>query len=179
MVKNLGGKRTKGLARKTYQSNNHFDIKLRLPTSPEEKYAVVRKLYGNSCSVLCDDSKERLAMISGKFSRRSNKRNNFIAPGTVILIGLREWATVVEGKIEKCDILEIYSLQELDQLKQRPNFPTHFIDTSINDLSGETNTPDAFVFSSVEENNILSNESSDNVVLMDTGEEGDIDIDDI
>ena len=178
MVKNFGGKRTKAVARKTHLSNTHFDIRLRMSTCPEEKYAVVRKLYGNSCGVFCDDYKERLAMISGKFSGR-NKRNNLISPGTVILIGLRGWATVIEGKSEKCDVLEIYSPQELDQLKQRPNFPTHFIDTSMNDFFGETKTPDAFVFSSVEEElPVGSLHDSENKVLMVTGEE-EVNIDDI
>jgi len=176
MVKNFGGKKTKSVARKTQQTNTNFDIRLRMSTCPEEKYAIVRKLYGNSCSVLCDDSKERLAIIPGKFSRRNNKRNNFIAPGSVVLVGIREWATVVEGKTEKCDLLEVYSTLELDQLKQRPNFPTHFID-SIHDSSGESNT-DACVFSSIEDTFIPSTESSDNKIFMHTDQQ-DIDIDDI
>jgi len=177
MVKNYGGKKTKGLARKSNQINSNFDIKLRLSTSSLEKYAIVRKLFGNSCSVFCDDSIERLAMISGKFSGR-NKRNNIISPGVIVLIGIRDWATVVQGKIEKCDILEIYSSQELDLLKQRPSFPTHFIDSAINDLLGQDSksTSDIFVFSSIEDNTPSIDISNANVFL-DTGEE--INIDDI
>jgi translation initiation factor IF-1 len=176
MVKNFGGKKTKSVARKTQQTNTNFDVRLRMSTCSEEKYAIVRKLYGNSCSVLCDDSKERLAIIPGKFSRRNNKRNNFIAPASVVLVGIREWATVVEGKTEKCDLLEVYSTLELDQLKQRPNFPTHFID-SIHDSSGESNT-DACVFSSIEDNTFIpSTESSDNTIFI--TDQHHIDIDDI
>jgi initiation factor 1A len=164
MVKNFGGKKTKSVARKTQQTNTNFDVRLRMSTCSEEKYAIVRKLYGNSCTVLCDDSKERLAIIPGKFSRRNNKRNNFIATGSVILVGLREWATVVEGKTEKCDLLEVYSALEFDQLKQRPNFPTHFID-SINDSSRDSNT-EACVFSSIEDNIIDTHSTQDTTTLI-------------
>jgi initiation factor 1A len=177
MVKNTGGKRTKGLARKSQQST--FANKLRMSECEEEKYAIVRKLFGNSCDVFCDDAKGRLAMIAGKFSGR-NKRNNLIVPGTIVLIGLRDWATVVEGKTEKCDILEVYSAQEFDQLKQRPNFPTSFLDSSMRELFGESKAAapiDEFVFSSIEEAPVSLNVTDENTDIMDTGEE--IDIDDI
>jgi initiation factor 1A len=180
MVKNAGGKRTKGLARKTQQQS--FTNRLRMSECEEEKYAIVRKLFGNSCDVLCDDSKGRLAMIAGKFSGR-NKRGNLIAPGTIVLIGLRSWATVIDGKSEKCDILEIYSAQEFDQLKQRPNFPTVFLDSSMRDLFGESNASapvDEFVFSSIDDTSNITTSSDTaaaDVVLMNTGEE--IDINDI
>ena len=176
MVKNFGGKKTKSVARKTQQTNTNFDVRLRMSTCSEEKYAIVRKLYGNSCSVLCDDSKERLAIIPGKFSRRNNKRNNFIAPGSVVLVGIREWATVVEGKTEKCDLLEVYSALEFDQLKQRPNFPTHFID-SIHHSSRDSNT-DACVFSSIEDNIIDTQSTQDTTALIIESEQL-VNIDDI
>ena len=178
MVKNTGGKRTKGLARKNQQAC--FANRLRMSECEDEKYAIVRKLFGNSCDVLCDDSKGRLAMIAGKFSGR-NKRGNIIAPGTIVLIGLRSWATVIDGKSEKCDILEIYSSQEFDQLKQRPNFPTKFLDSSMRDLFGDSKAEapvDEFVFSSVDDApSIPPSTQTDNVALMDTGEE--IDVNDI
>ena len=177
MVKNTGGKRTKGLARKNQQLT--FTNKLRMAECEEEKYAIVRKLFGNSCDVFCDDAKGRLAMIAGKFSGR-NKRNNLIVPGTIVLIGLRSWATVIEGKSEKCDILEVYSAQEFDQLKQRPNFPTSFLDSSMRELFGESKASapiDEFMFSSIEDTPIPLNTTNDNTMIMDTGEE--IDIDDI
>ena len=176
MVKNDGGKRTKGLARKSQQS--FHTNKLRMSECPEEKYAVVRKLFGNSCDVFCDDAKSRLAMIAGKFSGR-NKRGNLIVPGTIVLIGLRTWATVIEGKSEKCDILEVYSAQEFDQLKQRPNFPTSFLDAAMRELFGDSKAAapaDEFVFSCVDDTPINIKETIE-TVLMETGEE--IQIDDI
>lgn len=177
MVKNTGGKRTKGLARKSQQSIT--TNRLRISECEEEKYAVVRKLFGNSCDVFCDDNKGRLAMIAGKFSGR-NKRNNLIVPGTIVLIGLRSWATVVEGKTEKCDILEVYSSQEFDQLKQRPNFPSSFLDSSLREIFGESKasvTTDDFIISSVENDPIKIDVSTENVDVIDIGEE--VNIDDI
>ena len=176
MVKNFGGKKTKSVARKTQQTSTTFDVRLRMSTCPQEKYAIVRKLYGNTCSVLCDDSKERLAIIPGKFSRRNNKRNNFIASGSVILVGLREWATVVEGKTEKCDLLEVYSALEFDQLKLRPNFPTHFIDSSIHHSSGESNI-DACVFSSIDDSTHTISSHHSSTLIIDS--EQLVNIDDI
>ena len=179
MVKNTGGKRTKGLARKNQSQG--FTSRLRVSECEEEKYAIVRKLFGNSCDVFCDDSKGRLAMIAGKFSGR-NKRGNLIVPGTIVLIGLRSWATVIEGKSEKCDILEVYSAQEFDQLKQRPNFPTSFLDSTMRELFGESKASapaDEFVFSTVEDTQFATDDSSDpsSRILMETGDE--IDINDI
>jgi len=177
MVKNTGGCKAKGFARK--HQSSHASHKLRMSECEEEKYAIVRKLFGPSCDVLCDDSKVRLAMIPGKFSGR-NKRNNVIAPGTIILIGIRDWATVIEGKSEKCDVLEVYSAQELDQLKQRPNFPTRFLEDTIRDTFGSSKAAavgDEFVFSSIDADNTILPESVDSEILMETGEI--IQIDDI
>ena len=177
MVKNTGGKRTKGLARKSQQSMT--TNRLRVSECEEEKYAIVRKLFGNSCDVFCDDNTGRLAMIAGKFSGR-NKRNNLIVPGTIVLIGLRSWATVVEGKVEKCDILEVYSAHEFDQLKQRPNFPTSFLDSSLREIFGDSKAPavtDDFIISSIDNDPIKLDVSTENVELINIGEE--IDIDDI
>ena len=175
MVKNDGGKRTKGLARKNQQQIHTH--RLRMSECEEEKYAIVRKLFGNSCDVYCDDSKERLAMIAGKFSGR-NKRSNLIVIGSIVLIGVRSWATVIEGKTEKCDILEIYSPQEFDQLKQRPNFPTNFLDSTIRQTFGESKASapnDEFLFSSIDDTPMIQNTSNQaETVLMETGEEIDI-----
>ena len=99
MVKNTaGGNKAKGFARKNMRE--FVSNKLRVSECPEEKYALVQKLLGNSCDVFCDDYTSRLGMIPGKFSGR-NKRNNILATGTLVLIGIRSWASVVKGKKEK------------------------------------------------------------------------------
>jgi initiation factor 1A len=176
MVKNTtGGGRAKCLARK---NETQHTTRLRMIEDDGENYAVVRKVFGgNRCEVLCDDLVTRQAIIRGKFTGK-NKRRNVIQSETVILVGLREWATVKDGKQEECDVLEVYSAMEVDQLKQRPSFPTDFLDSSIREIKGisSESKPDIFAFSSMDEPEVMETNTSD-MVLMETGEE--IDIDDI
>jgi initiation factor 1A len=176
MVKNTtGGSRAKGLARK----NEHVSHTVRLRTAQEEgeKYAIVRKIFGGTrCEVFCHDSVSRQGIIRGKFTGR-NKRNNVIQAGTIVLVGLRDWATHKEGKMEECDVLEVYSTLEVDQLKQRPTFPTEFLDNSMRDMFGKSKAgekTDEFLFTDVDGPDFVVAESSD-IMIMPSGEEISID----
>jgi initiation factor 1A len=178
MVKNTtGGSRAKSFARKNQGSSR--DIRLRVAQEEGEQYAIVRKIYGGTrCEVFCDDAVSRQGIIRGKFTGR-NKRNNVIQAGTIVLVGLRDWATHKEDKMEECDVLEVYSALEVDQLKQRPTFPTDFLDASMRNMFGESKAAgktDEFMFTSAEEPDFNMTESSE-FVVMPTGEE--ISIDDI
>jgi hypothetical protein len=68
----------------------------------------------------------RLGHIRGKFSGRG-KKDNIIAPGVWVLIGLREWdngeTTVKNGKVKlpQCDLLEVYSEIDKRRLKDIVN----------------------------------------------------------
>jgi len=135
MVKNIaGGCNGKKVARKhTTKSKNE----LRLSKSSDEKYAIVSRLLGNTCDVICDDGVNRRCIIRGKFTGR-NKRDNMLDSGTYILIGLREW--VDEGvhskqagdkNVKYCDLLEVYNSMERDILRR-----THNIFSSLKDESG-------------------------------------------
>jgi initiation factor 1A len=177
MVKNTtGGNRSKGLARKN-ESGQHYS-KLRMSECEEEHYAIVKKIFGGTrCEVFCDDSVSRQAIIRGKFTGK-NKRRNIIGAGTIILVGLRDWATKKENKIEECDVLEVYSALEIDQLKQRPTFPTEFLDSSMRDMFGNSKAAaktDEFVFTTEDIAEITT--TTDGAILMETGEA--ISIDDI
>lgn len=143
MVKNTtGGKRSKCLARK---NETQYVSKLRISDSCYEKYAIVKKLYGGSvCSVFCDDNITRNAIIRGKFSGK-NKRNHIIGPGTILLVGLREWSS--HSTLETCDVIEVYSLYELDLLKQRPDFHFDLLNNSFTDK--HTHTDNTFHFSTI------------------------------
>jgi initiation factor 1A len=177
MVKNTtGGNRSKGLARKNESGQNHS--KLRMADCEGEHYAIVKKILGGQiCDIFCDDSISRQGVIRGKFTGK-NKRRNIIGPGTIILVGLREWATKKENKVEQCDVLEVYSAIEIDQLKQRPTFPTEFLDSSMREMFGDSKAAaktDEFVFTSEDIAEITT--STEGAVLMETGEE--VSIDDI
>jgi len=137
MVKNeAGGCKGKKVARKHHTAKGKNE--LRLSTSPEEKYAIVKKVLGNTCDVICDDGKERRCIIRGKFTGR-NKRDNMLDNGTYILVGLREW--VVEDNVTRdnsnnknvryCDLLEVYNSMERDILRR-----THGVFGTLKDESG-------------------------------------------
>ena len=117
----------KHLARKhvngTSQQANKF---LRVSLCKEEIYAYVLRILGNSmCMVKCVDGYDRLCHIRGKFTGRS-KRENALAQGTWVLIGLRQWdadkefaltSSKTDKKVQKCDLLEIYSASEREKLR--------------------------------------------------------------
>ena len=118
MVKNqTGGNRAKSFARKNERAVERE--RLRLAEVDGELYAVVTKIFGGGmCSISTINDMQLLGHIRKKFSGRS-KRNNIITPNTVVLIGLREW----ESTPKNCDILEVYSPNEVAQLKTNPKIP--------------------------------------------------------
>ena len=176
MVKNLGGNKAKSFARKNEKPNS--SNKLRMSECDEEKYAVVRKIFGGCvCEIFCDDLKYRKGIIRGKF-RGKGKRNNIIAPGTVVLVGIRDWAS----ESDQSDILEVYSPLELDQLKQKPKFPNDFLETSMREMFGNSSSStknDEFIFTNIEDTSVINSSviSSDKITIESIEET--IDIDDI
>jgi translation initiation factor IF-1 len=136
MVKNTaGGCNGKKVARKhTTKGKND----LRLSKSSDEKYAIVTRLLGNTCDVVCDDGVNRRCIIRGKFTGR-NKRDNMLDSGTYILIGMREWVDEAghsrhadDKNVKYCDLLEVYNSMERDILRR-----THNVFGSLKDESGK------------------------------------------
>ena len=116
MVKNTaGGNKAKGFARKN--TNSKSEAKLRLSENENEKYAMVEKMNGNGmCDVLCIDGVVRLLHIRGKFRGRG-KRDNVIDKSSWLLVGIRDYESVKEGKKQNCDLLEVYNDNEKNKLK--------------------------------------------------------------
>ena len=174
MVKNTGGNKAKGLARKNVKPVGVS--KLRMVENEGEKYGIVKKIFGGAmCEVLCDDLITRQGIIRGKF-RGKGKRNNLITSGTVVIIGLRDWSSKKSDKMEQCDVLEVYGSLEIEQLKHKPNFPISFLDDSMREIFGSSSAgekEDGFEFSTVEQEEVVQ----DDVVVGDDGEL--VDIDDI
>ena len=130
VINEKGGCKGKKVARKHLTKGKN---ELRLSHSSNEKYAIVKKLLGNTCDVICDDGKERRCMIRGKFTGR-NKRDNMIDSGVYILVGLREWVNEgVSGQknLNYCDLLEVYNSSERDILKRTHGVFQSFKDESI------------------------------------------------
>jgi initiation factor 1A len=116
MVKNFGGNKAKGFARKSFAKK---DNDLRISQEPDELYAQVTKIYGGkNCQVTTLDGTEMLCHIRGKFSGRG-KRDNFIGNGTWMLVGKREWEKEAEGKLLNCDVIEVYN--DNDKIKLKNN----------------------------------------------------------
>ena len=118
MVKNAGGNKTKGQARK-FASGGGKNDKLRISEDECEVYAMVEKMLGNGmCHVLCHDSVTRLCHIRGKFRGRG-KRDNTVENGCWLLVGLREWDLEKkdETKMQNCDLLEVYKDKDKNDLK--------------------------------------------------------------
>lgn len=122
MVRNLGGNKTKGQARKYANSDKKDNKQLRISEDPLEIYAQVEKVLGNGMyNVICIDGKSRLCHSSGKFRGR-NKKDNFVKLGTWLLIGLREYESGGSNKkLQNCDLLEVYNEFEIDKLKTTIN----------------------------------------------------------
>ena len=135
MVKNThGGSGHKKFARKSTNAGGSNN-RIRTTECGYEKYAIVTKMCGNNIiHVYCLDNVARLCHIRGKFSGR-RKRDNFVAVGTWVMIGLRDYddneenaipavasATPMPGattriKLKECDLLEVYTSVEKERLK--------------------------------------------------------------
>jgi initiation factor 1A len=143
MVKNThGGSTHKKFARKhtTAAKSN----RLRLSEDEGEIYAIVTKMLGNGMfHCYCIDGDIRLGHIRGKFSGRG-KRDNMVEIGKWVLIGLREWDIIesttkkVSGKdkLQKCDLLEVYS--DSDKLRLKDTVVADWSDLEANDVSRTT-----------------------------------------
>lgn len=117
MVKNTqGGNKSKGFARKNLTQKTN--VSLRVAKEDGEVYAQAVKVMGGSIvSVIDIDGRPMRAHIRGKFRGRG-KRENFIAPGTWLLVGLHSW----EGEkkpddLKNCDVLEVYDESDKISLK--------------------------------------------------------------
>ena len=172
MVKNTtGGSKHKGFARKEYSVSNN---KLRLSESEDEKYAHITKMFGNGmCQAYCDDLKTRMCIIRGKF-RGKGKRNSFVALGAIVLIGVREWET----DSDKCDLLEVYGSNEIEQLKHHPKVPVGFLSLNVLSHSSTAETDESGInFSNIVEEEFQPNIKTKEDFIMDDSET--INIDDI
>jgi len=139
MPKNVkGGSGHRGLASKDCYTAK-ANAKTRISVDEYELYGQVKSMTGNGmCIVFCQDSKFRLCIIRGKFKGKG-KRDNIIVAGSWVLVGLREFETehdvgIVDpgtlsgkqkekNKLDKCDLLELYSEKDKNYLKSEVNLP--------------------------------------------------------
>ena len=129
MVKNAGGNKAKGFARKHTNGGKNDNI-LRVSEDEGEIYSVVTKMCGNSMfECVGIDRVSRLGHIRGKFSGKG-KRDNIVQSGTWVLIGVREWdikkeeekqeidaKSTKKAKLPQCDLLEVYTDNDKTRLR--------------------------------------------------------------
>lgn len=118
MVRNTtGGTGHKSQASKFQDKSKQFSAKTRFVKEDGEIYAQVIKNLGNGmCHVLCQDNKTRLCIIRGKFRGRG-KKDNIISTGKWVMVGIRDYESEKEGKLDNCDLLEVYSDLDKERLK--------------------------------------------------------------
>lgn len=133
MVKNSGGCKTKGMARKLV--NAPVSNKIRFAEDDDECYAKVVKMLGNGMCHVNLLQKEVLhenvvCHIRGKF-RSKNKKANFVSSGGTVLVGLRSWTS----KVDACDLLCVYTDNQITalNLQNTPLIPSSY--SSAQDIS--------------------------------------------
>ena len=186
MVKNkTGGTKTKKLARKLTSSSG-YNKNTRYATLDGELYAIcVKFLGGGIILTLGQDNKERHTIIRNKFKSR-NQRDNNITPGTWLLIGLRDFQQTKSDKLEKTDLLEVYSENDKKNLQQ------NVININWSVLKNQENTifnkqdydlENTIIWETTDNNNendeIIKNIEDNTKTLEHNEDDFDIDFDDI
>jgi len=117
-----GGNRGKKVARKNINRGaRQYNGKLRKSDCSDEIYAAVTKIFGNGrVEIICNDGNIRHCVIRKNF-RGKGKRDNEVNTGTLILAGMRNWATKNPDKIEVCDLLYVYDSGQVNMLKMDPD----------------------------------------------------------
>ncbi len=119
MVKNTkGGKGQKRMGRKFVSSGPSNHLRTPDANEPAEMYACVSKLLGNGMAhVVNTNGTGMLLHIRNKFRGRG-KRDNTLRVGGIVLVGERTFESAREGKLNNCDLLEVYNDHEINRLKQ-------------------------------------------------------------
>ena len=149
MVKNTGGTKTKGMARKHLKPNGGGGGALRIPENELEQVVIVTKMLGNGmCEVYNNDNQRFIAHIRNKFKGR-HRRSNDINVNTYIFIGLRDW----EKPFKNCDVIFVYDHSQFNQLYSNPSI--HMQNISARDTTNSFNT------------NNYNNDNNNNDILFD------------
>ena len=112
-----GGNRNKSAARKQSSSSGGRGYDLRFAESDQEIYAIVTQMLGGSnIAVLCIDGQRRRCVMRGKFTGK-RRRQNRVEPGSIVLVGKREYLAGGDDAAQPVDLLEIYDASDVMRLK--------------------------------------------------------------
>lgn len=113
-----GGSKTKSMARKDATDSTDNII---IPTTEEEKYAIVTAVLGNGRFAISTlEKKEHIAILPGAM-RGAKKRKFFVTLHSIILINDRSsWQTIKHRS--HADIIHIYSEQQCQLIRLNEQF---------------------------------------------------------
>jgi translation initiation factor 1A len=95
-------------------SNSDKNRKVIYADNDSTLYGLVIKSLGDCrFSIHCSDFKERIGLVRGKMYKKT-----YINPEDLVLVSLRDFETLKEGEMERCDIIIKYNLEEVDQIRQ-------------------------------------------------------------
>ena len=184
MVKNAGGNKNKGVARKyANKSTTSISQILDLLKDPYVVIAVVTKMNGNNCTIFTNDSLNLVGHIRGSMRGRS-MRKNFISTNSFVLVQKREWETTAKN----CDVVHVLTDVELSTLSNMPSIDILKLQLAIQTTATSIviESADDFVFSNKVTPSIIEEESTALTGLpisiretIETGGEDIINIDDI
>jgi initiation factor 1A len=149
MVKNQnGGKNSKKMGRKFVTNPSSNNRKIRKAEEEGEIYAIVTKMLGNGMFYANDiEGKERLCIMRNKFRGRG-KRDNTVALGSWVLIGIREFELCAKPKH---DLLEVYSDIEKQKLKHSGDPIFSKLRSDFDSKNDSNNEADGLVFDNGED----------------------------
>lgn len=98
---------------------------------------VTKKLGGSRFAIKLNLSEKTIiGRLCGKFKYKSNKKNNWVDIGTVVLVGMREFQDNV------ADIVHVYTSEEVRQLRRMGELvedTERTVDESTEDVVGTDN----------------------------------------
>jgi len=117
MVKNKGGKKTKGKARKSYYT---VEMSLKdLRKVDDQEYAHIAEVHGDGrYGLICYDKIKRLGIMRGSLRRKVRAKKS-----DIVLVSLRDFQD------SKCDIIAHYKPEEVDKLVKAKEMSYSFVRT--------------------------------------------------
>tara|TARA_B000000557_G_C20531904_1_gene341005 strand:- start:143 stop:589 length:447 start_codon:yes stop_codon:yes gene_type:complete len=147
-------------------------------------YAAVTKEYGNGrAGVHCIDGVERSMIIRKKFKGRG-KRGCFVKAGSWVLVGIRDWESRSAKAVEVCDLLEVYSNEDIAYLTKNIDAAWYTL-KGIGKISNDEDEDDDFALSDDDlQNGIVDGKSAAQYITLSDDDDDDaggeeLDLDDL
>ena len=117
MVKNRGGNKTKGKARKSFYVK---EMSLKdLKKVDDQEYAFINDVYGDGrYGLTCYDKVKRMGIMRGALRRKTRAKKS-----DIVLVSLRDFQD------EKCDIIAHYKPEDIDKLVKAKEISYSFVRT--------------------------------------------------